>query len=203
MRETLLDVGRVAQPSPRINEGGDCFACAAAAVSGYLGKSLTAQEANDLFPDSPNGGKSSSWTNLEQAFWSLRHDHDVDLEMRWDMAGVEFDPRQFSYGWLFQLPGIEYVERLEAWLNAGWVALTEINYDGAGPVTDFLRNATDHVVVLDGTRLSWVEHEGGSSSYEGEVHVVCSAKGAYWMEHRELNMRYGAAGWLLVRKDER
>jgi len=108
--------------------------------------------------------------------------------------------------WKF-MPGMDYTYRLEGYLRSGWMILTEIDFKGQGPVTkDGYQNDTDHFVIIDGVKYCWEDNydETGkwmSTSLESYIHVVCSVKGTYWIKQRELLRKYGAVGWIMVRKE--
>jgi hypothetical protein len=102
-------------------------------------------------------------------------------------------------------PAVGYAHRLEGLLRSGFVAFSEINFAGSGPVVDGRWSTTDHFVLIDGIRRYWKPHDTvtGASSAEEDIHVVCSARGAYWINLREFLFKHGGAGWWLVRKDLR
>lgn len=139
---------------------------------------------------------SCTWNGMQDAIWRARADG-WPVEMHIDMVTPEFDPRRWGYGWPVVWAGDDYVYRLEAWLAAGWVALTVVDLDGRGPIIDgALLNSTDHFLVLDGARIGWQERDGGGASQVVEVHVVDSSG-------RNITGGYGGTPWLLVRRDER
>jgi hypothetical protein len=211
MIEVCLGVEPVLQPSPLRNPGGDCFACALTAALRwiYTKPDLPFDACWDFFMvDTAGGGRalSNTWPGMRAALYaaSSHFDEYGRLEITNDFVRPEFDPDMWSHVW-FQGSTPGYSHRLEGWLRGGWVALTEINMAGSGPVVNGRWNVNDHFVVLDGIRSYWKpnEHFKGASSLESDVHVVCSRNGAYWTELRKFLFNHGAAGWWLVRKDLR
>ncbi len=126
------------------------------------------------------------------------------MEITNDIVEPRFDIDRFSYAWWSHYPELRYAHRLEGWLAAGWVALTEIDYSGRGPMTpEGYLNGTNHFVVLDGIKYAPTEYGGQYSAILPHVHVVCSNKGGYWIRVQEFLMKFGGAGWWLCRRDER
>lgn len=148
---------------------------------------------------------SNNWRGMDSALWRARADG-FEVEVTYDMVVPQFDPRQWGYGWPVVWAGDAYAQRLEAWLAAGWVALTVCDMDARGPVTpDGYVNSTDHFLVLDGARTYWQEREGGGASQVSEVHVVDSSRRDItgWIDSRRWERAYGGTPWMLVRRDER
>jgi hypothetical protein len=72
-------------------------------------------------------------------------------------------------------------------------------FDGTGPLTPDLKLRTpDHFVLLDGVRQA----EGDPYWNNPEIHVVCSAKGPYWIDTMTWERGYGGTPWLLVRRTD-
>jgi hypothetical protein len=213
VRETLLGVKRVAQPKRRINAAGDCFACATAAVVNYLcprHKPLTVKQAWKLFEGQDSSGNrttNNTWRGIEHALVRARHDLGRPIETKTLLSHVPAFEGRWGGGYCFpwQEAGTFYAEHLEAWLSAGWVAITIIDHDGNGLFDEELRvRGGDHFVVLDGARLGWGvgPHEG---AYDGEIHVVCSSKTNLtgWHHAQTFERRHGGMEWLLARRDRR
>lgn len=209
MTEILRNVAVFPQPSPPKNPGGDCFACSlkAAVDALYPDRPIPFNVVWEAFKvDAYGGGKvlSNTWTTMERAAQALV-EHDYRLAVRHDIALATINLEYWSHSW--GLPHEEglWAYRLEAWLAAGWLALAEMNFAGAGPVTaDGSRNGTDHFVCLDGQRHFWRAHATvqGASSLEHETHVVCSARGAYWIDTADLLRKHGVGAIILIRPQE-
>lgn len=207
--EILRNVAPFMQPSPVKNPGGDCFACAltAAVRALFPDRPLDFGAAWDLFKEKDSSGNetlSHTWGSFERVVWKLRA-LGYPIEQRHDIVTPRVDLRHWSHPWWFSIPDDEWAYRLEAWLAAGWIAFAEMEHDGKGPYTaQGYVNVIDHFVVLDGQRHFWKRFDGdGSASLEHETHVVCSARGPYWIRTRDLLLKHGVAGLSLVRVDRR
>lgn len=149
---------------------------------------------------------SNTWNGMGKALWMARSDG-WPVEITYDMVTPQFDPRQWGYGWPIVWAGAEYARRLEAWLAAGWLALTVCDMDARGPTIvedgQVFVNSTNHFLVLDGARSCWREVEHGRS-HVSEVHVVDSSTRDItgWIDVRKWEHGYGGTPWMLVRRDE-
>ncbi len=147
---------------------------------------------------------SNTWNGMDKALWNARSDG-WSVDIAYDMVVPQFDPRQWGYGWPIVWGGDAYVQRLEAWLAAGWVALTVCDMDARGPIVDaYMLNSTNHFLVLDGARTYWKEQEHGASR-AAEVHVVDSSRRNItgWIEINKWERAYGGTPWMLVRRTDR
>lgn len=210
MSEILLGVERVPNPQPHRNEGGDCYACTLIAALVHLfpeQDAPTFEDCDRWFTGRTTSGDATTnntWRGMDSALWHARADG-FDLEVAYDMVVPQFDPRQWGYGWPVVWAGDQYVRRLEAWLAAGWLALTVINLDATGPLTDDLKIwTTDHFLLLDGARQFWQEAEHGASG-QSEVHAVDSSTRDItgWHDVRKWERGFGGTPWMLVRPDRR
>jgi hypothetical protein len=77
----------------------------------------------------------NTWHGMQDALWRAYSDG-WSIEIHTDMVVPQFDARQWGYGWPIVWAGNEYARRLEAWLSAGWLALTVVDLDGRGPIID-------------------------------------------------------------------
>jgi hypothetical protein len=203
--EFCLNVESFLQPKPTKNPAGDCFACALTATlrHHFPDKHPDFETVWNYFMQpyyqSEKKGLSNSWSGMQKAVVEAYRDG-FEVEHKTDIVMPKFNLNMFSHPWWCFTPHIEYTQRLEGWLRSGWIALTEINFNG----TDRIINGygIDHFVLVDGVKCEYVQSEN-SGSYNYSVHVVCSVKGAYWIDTMEFLKRHGAAGWLLLRKDER
>lgn len=204
MIEVCLNVKPFMQPHPCKNEGGDCFACALTAILQHL------------FPERPpkfetvwnyfmqcyymskDKGLDNSWYGLNKAISNAssdgyKVDHMFDL-----VEDVDKNEAMYSHAFYLRRPSnYYYSRRLEGWLRCGWLALADIRFEGDGAFDSKGQfNDCDHIVVLDGVREVW--EDGGLENY---IHVVCSVKGAYWINTRELLKKHGVGAWWLVRRE--
>lgn len=206
MIERVAGVQPFYQPAPARNPGGDCFACALTAAVRHLvpERPVEFDTVWECFLIEPYGGGpkvlSNSWPTMRTAIYALGQ-HGYELETTKDLVS-EVRPDSWSHAWGLEIPEMAWAYRLEAWLAAGWVALAEVNFQGSGPWTGEYQNTIDHFVVLDGVRHYWKKHDSGVS-LEHDVHVVCSARGAYWIDAGDLLRKHGTAGLTLVRRDRR
>lgn len=209
MIEVLLNVQPFMQPTPKRNPGGDCFACALTAAVRYLypDNPVDFNRAWDGFIVESSDGTpmlSNTWSTMWCAACSLHPDY--PMEVRHDLVMPTWEIERHGNCWWRPRIMPEWAYRLEAWLSAGWVALTEVSLEPHGPLLpDGRENMNDHFVVLDGQRHFWkdIAHFPGAKSLAHETHVVCSAKGAYWIDTDQLLHKHGAAGLYLLRKDRR
>jgi hypothetical protein len=208
MREFLLGIQPFPQPSPHKNPGGDCFACALTAALRHLfpERPLEFEVAWNYFMaevyKSDQKQLNNTWPGMRRAMYQANSDG-YRMSITSDIVRPNFDAEKWSHAWFQFVPVPEYTRRLEAYLRAGWVAVAEINYAGVGPSTpDGKLNGTDHFVLLDGVKWEWVPFESGGGFHREYVHVVCSAKGPYWIQTHDFLVKHGAAGWWLVRREE-
>lgn len=206
MREFCHDIKPFFQPNPRKNPDGDCFACALTAALQFL------------FPDEPpdfekvwnyfvceNGVLSNTWPGMRKAIYASFSDG-YRMDVLADIVRPTFgDIETFSYPWWHFIPGKEYTDRLEGYIRSGFVALTEIDMQGRGPMRDDTHyNSINHFVLLDGVRSDWEPWgDGKGARLTHYVHVVCSVKGSYWIELSEFLRKYGGSGWWLIRREIR
>jgi len=206
--EICHNVAPVPQPSPARNPGGDCFACALTAGLRWIYQKPDI--AFDLcwdFFKTDRGGLQNAWPGMRAALYAAdSHFRDADagrLEILADLVLPTFEPETWSHAW-FAGVGSDYALRLEGYLRGGFIAFTEIDFAGRGPYIDGYWNTTDHFVLIDGIRRLWRKHPTMRAwSDDADVHVVCSAKGAYWIPLKDWLTKHGAAGWWLARKDLR
>lgn len=209
MAEILHNVAPFPQPSPKKNPGGDCFACSLKAAVDFLypERPVPFDLAWDAWTCESSGGGvilSNTWPTLRTAVYAL-HAHGYRVEIRRDLVLPSFDVDTWSHAWWDCEPTGDWAYRLEAWLSAGWVALAEMNLAGSGRYTaDGLVNHIDHFVILDGQRHFWQAHPAidGAATLDHETHVVCSARGSYWIRTQDLLRKHGVAGLTLLRRVE-
>lgn len=208
MTEILLGVKPFLQPSPGRNPGGDCFACSLKAATDYLypENPIDFNLAWESFEETSVGGNrvlSNCWPTMAWRAPYALHEHGYKFDLHRDLLMPQPDLDHHSYSWGFQVNEQEWSLRLHAWLSAGWVAIAEQSFPPLPAVTpDGRKNHTDHFVVLDGQRSFWQESSllPGASSLEHETHVVCSAKGAYWIDTKDLLNLHGVNALVLLRR---
>ena len=207
MTQILLGVKPFLQPSPSRNPGGDCFACSLKAVVDHLypDRPVSFDHAWEAFQVTSHDGSpvlANSWATMS---WSAPHnlsEHGYSFEVHRDIVYPTIDLEHYSHSYGFPVDDQEWSKRVEAWFSAGWVAIVEQSYKLQPPTTpDGKKNWTDHFVVLDGQRSFWQKSKDGTSSrLEHETHVVCSAKGEYWIKTSTLLHMHGVNAVVLLRR---
>lgn len=213
-----LNIQPTPRPSPPFNTGGDCFICATRSIFVHLfpenppSCSQVAEwwEYRDPDTNKPNPGTRSyqnTWYGQENMCNRASYDSGYKVEHFMDFIYPAYDFKFFSHGWGHANSGYEYERRIEAWLKSGWVILAEINYNGEGPVNKHgFKNHPDHFIVLDGVRQQLEDgpfDETGkilSHSLIGYIHVVCSAKGMYWIKTDDLTFKHGLGAFYIIRR---
>ncbi len=136
---------------------------------------------------------------LHQALHRARSDG-YDIDIYDDLVLPRYDAEYHSHGFYVTNMNTEYTRRLEGWLRSGWTVFAEIDLYGSGAYVDDRVNSPAHIVLLDGTREGFDRVSDVASRMEHYIHVVCSAKGSYWIKTQDLLRKHGAAGWKLIRK---
>lgn len=208
MIEVCHEIAPFLQPKPDRNQGGDCFACALTAALRWLYPETPVDfdEVWQFFMAETVGGSrqlSNTWPGMRRALYAASSEG-YRLEIANDLVLPDYNVDHHSFPWWQSLPTATYARRLEGYLRGGWVAFTEIRFDGGGPrATTGQIAATDHFVVIDGLRLGWEPVGDIGRALRHHVHIVCSVKGAYWIDLDEFLLRHGGAGWWLCRRDGR
>jgi hypothetical protein len=197
------------QPSPVKNPGGDCFACALAAVLRHIsGEEVDFERVFHYWEQESDSGKSlvnNTWMGLQSALINALRDG-FDIEYVNDFVAPIWKPEVFGHAFWLSIPESQWARRLESWLSAGWVAMAVIDYDGRGPVLPNGKfNCDNHFIAIDGFCSEYVPHEtvAGAKIHVNSAHVVCSVRGAYWITIDDLLTKHGAAALWLVRKRDR
>ena len=207
MKEFCHNIKPFPQPIPYINPAGDCFACALTATLQFL------------FPENPpeflkvwsyflgdDGDLSNSWIGMRMALYRASNDYDIEIAV--DIVKPEYDIERSSHPWWYFKPGLKYIQRLEGWLRAGWVAFSEIDDVGRGCyLQNGDLNSTNHFIVIDGIRSYLIDViENGKllgSREEYAIHIVNSSRNrehSYWIGLGDFIHKHGGAGWWLCRR---
>lgn len=216
------NVAVVPQPSPAMNPGGDCFACATTAALRHFFPHLDIQLPavfERFWSEHTRGDTGEKTRHLDNTWWGYRGAFyrmfdllDQKLEIVADVVLPHADVERYSHDWGFGIDGYDYARRLEAWLAAGYLAFASIRY-AASPSGEWVagpngpqRCHTDHLVLLDGVRYGIRPHPTvqGAGTYVYQVHVVCSARGGrtYWIDVDRLLRDHGAGAWWLIRPSQ-
>lgn len=213
MREVLLGIKPFPQPHPTRDPGGDCGPCALKSIIDHLypDRPVAFEATDNLWQTPAHGGgtiRSPTWLCAHRHLPLNARELGYDIEAHILFRQPTFDTDHFPGEWWTHMPMEGWTLDLEAYLSAGWVGLVPINAAGSGPQSpDGKWNGTDRWVVIDGVRQAEVEYTSdpgnGPTTWkakEYEVHVVCSARGTYWIGVRQFLMRHGAAGVILYRR---
>lgn len=198
------------QPLPEKNEGGDCFACAVTAAVRHLfpERPLEFDAAWSYFMAQTVSGEpflDNAWPGIRRALVQVYRNGYL-IETATDLVTPDWEPRTWDHAWWRTVPSLpteEYCRRLEAYLCAGWIAFATVDLYGLGPTLESGNpNTINHFILLDGVKYERETVDSGTGRVVRWVHVVCSAKGAYWLTADDLLFKHGAAAWVLVRRDD-
>lgn len=220
MIEFCHNVEEYLQPSPSRNPGGDCFACCLTAILKhfYPKERVDFNRTWEYFlkcylGETEKRALSNTWPGMYDAIIEAIRDekHNFKLEYRREYVYPKLDIEHHSGNWGLEQYEGECGYYLEAWLRAGWIAIIQIEYNPSGRYgrrPDGFRQSHDHFAIIDGIKMGWryKKHntdgkEWESGSLTADVHIVCSAKGKYWIDYKELLEAHGVGAWILVRKD--
>ena len=215
MIEFCHSIEEYLQPSPSKNSGGDCFACCLTAVLKhfYPEENVDFNRVWDYFKTNYAGETEkralrNTWAGMYDAIIEANRDekHNFKLEYRREYVYPKIDLDWWSHCFGIEQSVEECGYHLEAWLKAGWIVLAEIQYNPTGRygrTSDGKVQSNDHFIIIDGIKMGWwwtkepIEH----GSLKVEAHVVCSGRGKYWIDYKELLESHGVGAWILVRKD--
>ncbi len=212
MSEVLRGAVPTMQPSPALNPGGDCFACALTSALRCLfpENDIQLQDVWNACKTGKAWGKdepilNNNWKGMRDNIYKAKSDLGLHLETVVDFVAPYFNPEEWSCSWVYGAFGSTYTYRAEAWLAAGWLLLTDIHFEPTGPFNaEGQMYSPDHTVLIDGARNEWRSHNDGGGAYLAhEVHVVCSVRGAYWIKTMDLQRKHGAGAWRMVRRADR
>lgn len=211
IRDQLVHrVQPVMQPSPGVHPGGDCFACATLAMLRHWwpteAAAFSVADVVEWWRTQPVHGtdEKAVGNHIDWADRSLKAiPGPFDLDVVTDPFVPLVDDHRQMHSPIWGVP--HYAQRVEAYLAAGYVGFTTIRYapdaphmlspkpaddPGTGLYRGYWNASTDHIVLIDGHREFIRERDGGGT-YITELHVVCSVKGSYWIEDRELLRWHG------------
>ena len=209
MIDICLNIEPFLQPSPARNAGGDCFACALLAGLRHLHpqQNWDFDRAFDAFKVESVGGSivmNNSWIGMQQVLSAV----EPILNVTTDIAAPKIDLDVWSHAWFRGGYCEEYVEKLAKYLSDGAVIFSEIMFSGTGPIGPRGGwNHIDHFVILDGIKEVWKEDKTSCGmefkTHCHDIRVVCSARGAYWIDLRDLLHKHGAGGWIIARRGQK
>lgn len=213
MLEYCLNVEQTPQPSPRMNQYGDCFACALTSTLSHLfpERSVSLPKVFDFFKTQNSSGNEvvdCTFSGMENALKNVKYndDNSYDIEYRYDLVLPNFthayDRIKWNHEWWWFEPTQDWIYRLEGWLRMGFVGMIDILFSGEGPLNNDIKlRMVDHFVVVDGVKYGREATGEETSSINYYAHIVCSVKGKYWIDIRDLLRKHGAAAFWLVRRD--
>lgn len=207
MPELIVPITPVMQPHPVVNEGGDCFACATAAIFNSLfGLNLSVAQAVDLWKDE-RGYVSNSWPWVEKMCNKAETLYKIEIDKLCYIPIRNLEKKWYGGNWQFLIGVSEYTRMLHTFLSAGFVAISEVRHP---PVmgshnSEGKRNFPNHMVVINGIRQQQTplpDKDGQISCWRKDhfASMVCSVKGQVWIRIEELIEQHGAGGWWLIRK---
>lgn len=185
----------VPQPSPGVNPGGDCFVDA---VEWWRTQKVYGSD-HQLAIGNTMSYARRSLVNLPDP---MRLEVITDPWQQW--ISDEHQPHGPVYG--IQ----NYGERIEAYLSAGWVAFTDIvthpgapNFLKPKPGGGYWNTSPDHNLLIDGVRTVVVGDQEGCGVHTNELHIVCSVRGAYWIDQDTWLREFGGRfiWWCRPRRD--
>lgn len=216
-------VKRVAQPSPSLSGGGDCFNCAALAIiQKYLPGGVQAPSLKTLWEEvwqgQVLGPESRGPSRLEDRtrFWKALSDWgEVQYQAVVDAPLSIPDPQSERADGPNLFQEDTFSKRCRVYLEAGYIGYCAVQFERRSDVIRYKDYAplegTDHIVVLDGFREMY--RSAGrclgdgpwyAGSYFNEVHIVCStAREDYWIGTREFIKEHGGYQIVWVRPDGR
>lgn len=214
MIEYCQNIKPFRQPIPSVNDSGDCFACAVAAVFNNMfpKENITLKQALEWFEGKDSSNNTvfhNNWWGYEKAF--EKSGMDVEFKKFLPLPDYEHFFEYRSMSW-YPMPDAEtWQSVVEGFLRCGWHILTEIDSNGNGSHLieggKIVKNNTNHAIVIDGVREYWPEWKDGEKgkAYQYDVHVVDSSKkhktNEYWISTWDLINNHGAAGLWLVRQE--
>lgn len=194
------------QPKQTKSKGGDCFACALTALLTHLfpEKKVNFETVWNYFMQKSHSGKDvlcNDWIGMQRAIEKAKQEG-FDVEKQLYIVKPDFDLNHSSHCFYHFYPTGDFNDTLKERLENGWIALQEINYSGAYAINNEGRTSSnDHFVIVDGVREAWEPENAKFRQLIYYVHVVCSAKGTYWIKTEDFVKKHGAAGWILVRRN--
>lgn len=201
------------QPSPSRNPGGDCFACATFAIVRHL---LPGQHCEDFHsiweryqfeyepnpdvtpgPNSPTHYTQNDWLGYGRVLTKLGEEYGISH--RYELIPPDYEPQRRNAPW-FAGYLTSWHNALAAHINAGHVLMGSIRFSATGQRHRGGLHDTDHAILVDGWRTVWrpVGAVPGARRQDIEYHVVCSARGAYWIDQDELVWCHGFGAWIAV-----
>jgi len=223
--EFCHNVKPVRQPNPRVNPGGDCFACSVLAMMQYLfpEQELTMEYIHKVFTVKAHGGSDifcNSWNGYDGVFHRLAYgDDELGLDKRFEIEKRRFLPPvnyenfdHHNFAWGGSVGNYsDYFWMVDAFVRADYILLVEVDYLGRGPMIEqdgkLVKNNTNHVILIDGTRRYWPNSiDERCHTQQIEFHIVDSnirhKTNEYWLSAKSLVEDYGASGMWMVRKSK-
>lgn len=186
-----------------MNPGGDCFACATLAMARHFwpdeAAAYTVADAVEWWRTQPVHGRDELHVGNTMSY-ARRSLMNLPAPMQLDVMTDPWYPRidneHQPHGLVYGVQG--YAERVEAYLAAGWIGFTDLifapeapHFLKPNPDGGYWNTSADHNVLIDGIRTVIVGDEEPYGTHISEVHIVCSVKGGYWIDHTDLLREYG------------
>lgn len=216
-KEIFLNVKQFPQPYPVKNQGGDCFACAFTAAFKHLfpEKDILFDNVFDYFKttyyNSDKECLDNCWCGYTRMLNNAINDG-LNIEYKTDIIYPDFsETNRFPYSWFKFNVRSKMFEKIFNLLSEKNLLIFTIDNGGRGPVyydfndNRYYNNSTNHLVLVDGIKSCWepIENlDNDCKAFHYYIHVVCSAKGCYWVKLDDFIDKYGAAAWWQIRRND-
>lgn len=213
-KEVCLGVAPFTQPSPARNPGGDCYACATYSLLRHFRPDSAetfdgvwnryrfyAEDAPGVtYPEGTERWYTdNTWTGYGKVLTLLGKEY--GLSHKYELIPPDYNVERRSAPW-FTGYLTSWHDALAAHIDAGHLLFTSIRFSPSGQRQRGGLHDTDHAILIDGYRLVWVPAGiPGSLAQVIEYHVVCSARGAYWIDQDTLVWCHGFSSWIAVSGD--
>lgn len=210
----LASVTAQMQPSPAVNEGGDCFACATLTMLKHFwpdqAESVRVADVVEWWRSAKyTDGRPAMNNHIEHADTTLYGlPSPFALEVLTDPWVPMMDRHHQPVGLVWGVQNFR--QRIEAYLYAGYLGVTAIRFAPEAPHFlapkpdgGYWNTSHDHIVLINGARTYVEGDEEPYGAHQDEVHIVCSVKGGYWIDTDELLRNHGGRfiWWVRPKRD--
>ncbi len=199
--EVVLPRRVAKQPTPNLNQGGDCGPCVLAGILGRSSPKAVYDEHFDGKPCSLGYGEMQRLLRVHRSSKDL--DRIIEHPPNWLGGGGEYSAWLGSFGWAawrMHEPWFRYVQMA---FEAGYYGLAQVDSTKTGGDAN---GGTDHWILLCGARswVEWTDHPEGHSSGKpvAQVLVSCSARSTpdeEWVDARAFLRERGGFSTLFAR----
>ena len=195
----------IKQPKPRINPGGDCGACCLVGLIDWNKEDIP-KLYKSILRDYYGGKKREigaiDWYDLkEKANNYLHWEKGLISPIMIDRPNIaKLEENEIYFNQHHTLPWLSdelWVQMVKTYLEAGYIGMTTINFDGE--YNQEKMKGTNHWVLINGLKQKWIK-EGNTKKAKKEVRIGCSVKGNYWVDVRDFLKNYGGYTVAFIRK---